>query len=179
MAETWLFKYKRTFIILVFIEGLFVAIFLASYIYYSQIRVEPVLAEQLVKRLTAAVLHNDSFHMADVTPFDWDVMYMFPPYTSRKKMEQEVGVPWTEKTSYWQFFLERTNTVETPMLFENVHKLVFVENGKVVCAVTLERAIDFTHIPQITEKSQAAFVVEQASDQRMIVTWQPHVETID
>jgi len=54
----------------------------------------------------------------DITPFDWDVVYSFDPYTSKDVIYKTVGYKWE-------------NISET--VSEGMNQIVFLKNRKVVC----------------------------------------------
>ena len=56
----------------------------------------------------------------EVTPFEWDRVYTFRPYTSKEKIYEVIGYQW-DKIS------ETVN--------EGMNQLVFMDKGKVVCYV--------------------------------------------
>lgn len=52
------------------------------------------------------------------TPFEWDVLYSFTPYTTKDSIYKVVGYKWV-------------NISET--VNENMNQIVFIKDGKVVC----------------------------------------------
>ena len=60
----------------------------------------------------------ESVNLSDVTPFEWDVVYSFDPYTSKNTIYQTVGYKWDTISE----------TVNGGM-----NQLVFMKNKKVVC----------------------------------------------
>lgn len=52
------------------------------------------------------------------TPFEWDTLYSFAPYTSREKIYESIGYKWD-------------NISET--VNEGMNQIVFVKDSKVVC----------------------------------------------
>ncbi|WP_301107442.1 hypothetical protein [Sporosarcina sp.] len=62
----------------------------------------------------------ESVNLADVTPFKWDLVYSFDPYTSLDQIYETVGYKWDRISE----------TVS-----EGMDQLVFMKDGKVVCYV--------------------------------------------
>ena len=60
----------------------------------------------------------DSVNLSDVTPFEWDLVYSFDPYTSNDVIYKTVGYKWGRISE----------TVSGGM-----DQLVFMKEGKVVC----------------------------------------------
>ncbi|MGE8078352.1 hypothetical protein [Peribacillus loiseleuriae] len=62
----------------------------------------------------------DTINLLDVTPFEWDVVYSFDPYTAKGQIYETVGYRWD-------------NIRET--VSEGMNQIVFLKNGEVVCYV--------------------------------------------
>jgi len=60
----------------------------------------------------------ESVNLSDVTPFEWDLVYSFNPYTPKETIYKTVGYKWDSIS-------------ET--LSESMNQLVFMKDGKVVC----------------------------------------------
>ena len=60
----------------------------------------------------------DTVNLREVTPFDWDVAYSFPPYTMKESIYKTVGYKWDRIS-------ETVN--------EGMDQIVFMKEGKVVC----------------------------------------------
>lgn len=60
----------------------------------------------------------ESVNLSDVTPFEWDLVYFFDPYTSKDTIYQTIGYKWDTISS----------TVNGGM-----NQLVFMKDKKVVC----------------------------------------------
>lgn len=63
---------------------------------------------------------EESLKLSDVTPFKWDIVYSFDPYTSKDTIYKTVGYKWD-------------NISET--VSEGMNQLVFINDEKVVCYV--------------------------------------------
>ncbi|MGG0668285.1 hypothetical protein [Sporosarcina koreensis] len=63
---------------------------------------------------------EESLKLSDVTPFKWDIVYSFDPYTSKDTIYKTVGYMWD-------------NISET--VSEGMNQLVFINDEKVVCYV--------------------------------------------
>ncbi|WP_413306381.1 hypothetical protein AA0X95_05645 [Bacillus sp. 1P10SD] len=77
---------------------------------------EDLLKEEVLS-LGASV---DTVHLREVTPFDWDVVYSFPPYTMKESIYKTVGYKWDQIS-------ETVN--------EGMDQIVFMKDGKVVCYI--------------------------------------------
>ncbi|MBT2647592.1 hypothetical protein J7E52_12775 [Bacillus sp. ISL-34] len=60
----------------------------------------------------------ETINLSDVTPFDWDVVYSFGPYTPKDHIYETVGYK-------WDIISETVN--------EGMNQIVFLKDGKVVC----------------------------------------------
>ena len=81
-------------------------------------------------------ISENEISLNTLTPFSWDKLYSFAPYTSKEKMESIIGF----KSS------EVKETVN-----EGMQQLLFVKNGKIVCSIVgysenLGYAFDFGDI---------------------------------
>lgn len=63
---------------------------------------------------------EESLKLSDVTPFKWDIVFSFDPYTSKDTIYKTVGYKWD-------------NISET--VSEGMNQLVFIKDEKVVCYV--------------------------------------------
>ncbi|WP_029192202.1 hypothetical protein [Paenibacillus harenae] len=134
--------------------------FLLGYLEYDRQKVDNAHAEPFIRSLTEAVQRQDTISMADIASFEWDKMYMFPPYMPRDEMEKVVGRKWTPDHSYLGHLLHRSSFGEHPLTDDSLHKLVFVHGRKVVLDVTLDRmTADFTAASRVTERSDSEFTV--------------------
>lgn len=60
----------------------------------------------------------ETVKLSDVTPFDWDTVYSFDPYTTKDTIYETVGYKWDRIS-------ETVN--------EGMNQIVFLNEGKVVC----------------------------------------------
>ncbi|MFD6211402.1 hypothetical protein [Peribacillus sp. NPDC060253] len=75
--------------------------------------------EALLKEGVLSIGHSvETINLVDVTPFDWDVVYSFGPYTPKDHIYETVGYKWD-------------NISET--VNEGMNQIVFLNDGKVVC----------------------------------------------
>ncbi|MCT8138190.1 hypothetical protein H1D32_10745 [Anaerobacillus sp. CMMVII] len=75
--------------------------------------------EALLKKEVLSIDENiKHINLQEVTPFEWDVMYSFAPYTSKDQIYDVVGYKWDKITE----------TVS-----EGMNQIVFLKDGKVVC----------------------------------------------
>ena len=71
--------------------------------------------EDLTDSLSNPMVIND---FSKWTPFEWDTLYSFAPYTTKETIYEVVGYKWD-------------NISET--VNDNMNQIVFVKDGKVVC----------------------------------------------
>ncbi|KAA0964926.1 hypothetical protein FQ087_00930 [Sporosarcina sp. ANT_H38] len=77
--------------------------------------------ETLLKQEVLSIKESaESVNLSDVTPFEWDLVYSFDPYTSKDAIYETVGYKWGRISE----------TVS-----EGMNQLVFMKDGKVVCYV--------------------------------------------
>ena len=60
----------------------------------------------------------ETVNLTDITPFEWDVVFSFDPYTTKDTIYETVGYKWD-------------NISET--VNEGMNQIVFLKDGKVVC----------------------------------------------
>lgn len=155
--------------ILIIFVVLLVLPLLIGYMHYRSSKVEQAGLDEFVGNLNKAVQHYESFRMTDVAAFEWDRMFMFPPYTTRDEMEQIAGSKWTTSASFLGYLFQRSDLGKYPLDDDSLHKLVFVNDGRIVLDVTLDRSIDFTSIGRITERYASVFAVEKVSNRRVVI----------
>jgi len=77
--------------------------------------------EKLLKKHIKSIDESvETVNLSDVTPFEWDLVYSFSPYTPREEIYETVGYQWDR-------ILETVN--------EGMNQLVFLKDDKVVCYV--------------------------------------------
>ncbi|PEF40631.1 hypothetical protein CON84_03840 [Bacillus sp. AFS094228] len=75
--------------------------------------------EELLKEEVLSIGHSvETINLLDVTPFDWDIVYSFGPYTPKDDIYETVGYK-------WDTISETVN--------EGMNQIVFLKDGKVVC----------------------------------------------
>ncbi|WP_216831506.1 hypothetical protein [Alkalihalobacterium elongatum] len=75
--------------------------------------------EKLLKEKILAIEHSvETIDLLDVTPFEWEVVYSFDPYTPKEMVYETVGYKWDRISE----------TVS-----EGMNQIVFMKEGKVVC----------------------------------------------
>lgn len=79
------------------------------------------LNEQLLREEVLSIEQSvESINLLDITPFEWDTVYSFDPYTSKEKVYETVGYKWD-------------NISET--VSEGMNQIVFMKDEKVVCYI--------------------------------------------
>jgi hypothetical protein len=108
--------------------------------------------------------------MKNITPFEWERMYIIRPYTSRTEMQKIVGTKWTTADTYIGYLIfDKTWLGEHPLDDDIFHKLVFVKDNKVVLDVTLNRGdADFTQISSPVINGNALFIIDKTSGGNVI-----------
>ena len=106
-------KRKKTIAVLVL--SLIFIIFLISEMKKDLWEVNEGLLKEKVLSIEQTV---KTINLLDVTPFEWDVVYSFDPYTSKEMVYKTVGYKWD-------------NIRET--VSEGMTQIVFLKDGKVVC----------------------------------------------
>ncbi|MCY8937859.1 hypothetical protein [Peribacillus frigoritolerans] len=75
--------------------------------------------EELLKEEVLSFRHTvETINLLEVTPFDWDVVYSFEPYTPLDDIYETVGYKW--------------DTISVTVN-EGMNQIVFLNDGKVVC----------------------------------------------
>lgn len=121
------------------------------------------------EKLFSIVYRERTFTMNEVVKFKWEKMYVFEPYLSREAMESEVGSKWTNAVSYLGYLFQRSSLDRFPLSDDNYHKLVFVNNDKVVLDITLDRYdIDFLPIKQISKADRTKLTVKKEEDKYLV-----------
>ena len=77
-------------------------------------------AELLKEEILSIDEQVETINLASVTPFEWDVVYAFNPYTPKEAIYETVGYKWDDIT-------ETIN--------EGINQIVFLNDGEVVCYV--------------------------------------------
>ena len=75
-------------------------------------------ADLLKEEILSIEKSIETVNLADITPFGWDVVYSFDPYTTKDAIYETVGYKWD-------------NISET--VNEGMNQIVFLKDGKVVC----------------------------------------------
>lgn len=149
---------------------LFAILLIASYINYRMIKIDNSQSKYFHDALIELVATDVYFDMCDVTPFDWDKMYVINPYTSQKEMHKIVGIKWTTADSYFGHITEKYFLGEYQLSDDIIHKLVFVKHGKVVCDVDLMRdKVDFTQNEDVITLEGTSFVIDKTNKRNPIV----------
>ena len=90
--------------------------------------------------------------VADLTPFSWDRMFVFTPYTSQEEIERRLGFRWPDihRTRIW--------------MDDAVVLVVFVRGDSVVAWHDEPRSLDLNGItrPEPYPPDSARFVVDSA-----------------
>ncbi|WP_088104210.1 hypothetical protein [Halalkalibacter urbisdiaboli] len=75
--------------------------------------------EEMLKEEVISIEQSvETVNLLDVTPFEWDMVYSFDPYTSKEKVYETVGYKW--------------DTI-SETVSEGMNQIVFMKDEKVVC----------------------------------------------
>lgn len=119
--------------------------------------------ETLLKQAVLSIEESsETVNLSDVTPFEWDYVYSFDPYTSKAVIYKTVGYKWDRISE----------TVS-----EGMNQLVFMKDGKVVCYVygyptnngysiyfTGDSSAESTPVSLLSAQGDLTFQVERRDD---------------
>ena len=80
----------------------------------------PNLGERLAAEIETAAERKQPLRVADATPFTWERLHVFPPYTPAEEISRDLGFAWPDA--------KRTRIEER----DGVTLLVFVEERRVI-----------------------------------------------
>jgi hypothetical protein len=160
---------SKTIIISVFLI-IPLILFSSSYISFRSQKINNEHLESFKNKLTTTIQKESYFDMKNITPFEWERMYIIRPYTSRTEMQKIVGTKWTTADTYIGYLIfDKTWLGEHPLDDDIFHKLVFVKDNKVVLDVTLNRGdADFTQISSPVINGNALFIIDKTSGGNVI-----------
>jgi len=141
-----------------------------SYINYRVLRIDNSNGRAFHDTLVKIVEAETAFNMAKITPFKWDEMFVIMPYTSQKKMHGIVGRKWTTVNSYFGYLAEKYVLGEFQLSADEIHKLVFLKDGKVVLDMDVMREdADFTRNMDVIASKDADFIIDKSHKYQSIV----------
>lgn len=160
---------SKTIIISVFLI-IPLILFSSSYINFRSQKINNEYLESFKNKLMTTIQQESYFDMKNITPFEWDRMYVILPYTSRTEMQKIVGTKWTTADTYIGYLIfDKTWLGEHPLDDDIFHKLVFVKDNKVVLDVTLNRGdADFTQISSPVINDNALFDIDKIDGRNII-----------
>ncbi len=160
---------SKTIIISVFLI-IPLILFSSSYISFRSQKINNEHLESFKNNLMTTIQQKSYFDIKNITPFEWDRMYVILPYTSRTEMQKIVGTKWTTADTYIGYLIfDKTWLGEHPLDDDIFHKLVFVKDNKVVLDVTLNRGdADFTQISSPVINDSALFIIDKTSGGNVI-----------
>ncbi|CAN1209438.1 hypothetical protein TUMEXPCC7403_04390 [Tumidithrix helvetica PCC 7403] len=123
----------------------------------SRASLQDILRAEISKQ---SKLSGTSLKLRSLTAFDWDKVYIFPPYTSVDEIQKSLGFPW--------------KAAESSRIFEreDISLLVFVKRNQVVQYLAYPRSKgDFADIKALNglTPDQAAFAIAISADSRLLV----------
>lgn len=153
-------KGKKKIILLLLAATLFI-LCIYSYLYYMNIKVSNIYANDFRHDLLQAKSQEKTFDMKDITQFEWDKMIVFYPYTSREEMEKVIGREWTGYSYFGYLFIQKTILGEYPLDDDSLNKLVFMKGEKVVLDITFQRGeLDLTQIKGTIHREESKFMIQ-------------------
>jgi hypothetical protein len=160
---------SKTIIIAVFLI-IPLILFLSSYMGFRSQKINNEHLESFKNNLMTTIQQKSYFDIKNITPFEWDRMYVILPYTSRTEMQKIVGTKWTTADTYIGYLIfDKTWLGEHPLDDDIFHKLVFVKDNKVVLDVTLNRGdADFTQISSPVINDNALFDIDKIDGRNII-----------
>ena len=160
---------SKTIIIAVFLI-IPLILFLSSYMGFRSQKINNEHLESFKNNLMATIQQKSHFDMKNITPFEWDRMYVILPYTSRTEMQKIVGTKWTTADTYIGYLIfDKTWLGEHPLDDDIFQKFVFVKDNKVVLDVTLNRGdADFTQISSPVINDNALFDIDKIDGRNII-----------
>jgi hypothetical protein len=131
-----------------------------SYRNYRALKINDLEEAGFLKNLQAVVSQNSQLDLKETTDFEWDTLYMFPPYLSKTEMEKTVGLKWIAEPTYFNYLSHQLTGEKFPLLDDSLHKLVFVRGDDVVLDVTLDRMLaDFTSTKRQISRHEAVYEI--------------------
>lgn len=160
---------SKTIIISVFLI-IPLILFSSSYISFRSQKINNEHLESFKNKLMTTIQQKSYFDMKNITPFEWDRMYIIRPYTSRTEMHEKVGTKWTTADTYIGYLIfDKTWLGEHPLDDDIFQKLVFVKDNKVVLDVTLDRSdVDFTQINSPVINDNVLFDIDKTDGRNII-----------
>ncbi len=145
-------------------------LFSSSYMGFRSQKINNEHLESFKNNLMATIQQKSHFDMKNITPFEWDRMYIIRPYTSRTEMHEKVGTKWTTADTYIGYLIfDKTWLGEHPLDDDIFQKLVFVKDNKVVLDVTLNRGdVDFTQINSPVINDNVLFDIDKTDGRNII-----------
>jgi hypothetical protein len=82
---------------------------------------------QLSNKLKEVIQNEKIIKFHDITPFEWEEMYIFKPYATKKDFQKTLGVSWKGQMSLVDIFFPSTLIVD-----EIEQMFVFTKDKKVI-----------------------------------------------
>lgn len=164
-------KNKLKLYFITFITLILIIVPFSSYINYKLIKIEIVGQNEFYNKLIEKAEQKKSLEMGKITSFDWDLMYVFPPYTSKKYMEDEIGIKWTTQATYFRYLYERKIAMKYLDGFDELGQtLVFINDNHIELVVRVDlRELDFRALNQREFLvSEANFIIEETNNRSII-----------
>ncbi|SDK12514.1 hypothetical protein [Natronincola ferrireducens] len=160
-------KKKKLLLMIFLIISLLI---LSSYMNFRMMKVNNLYLNEFKDKLITTIQEDTSFHMKDLTPFDWDKAFIIYPYTSKTEMQKIVGKEWTTHNTYIGYLIEKTYFGEHPLDDDIFHKLVFVKDEEIILDITIQRIMaDFTGIEGVIYFEDDFFIIDKMEDRYPII----------
>lgn len=123
----------------------------------------------LIGLMQEAAKQKGTFDLAKLTPFEWDSLLIIPPYIDNNSMYEQVGMEWSTSDTYMGFVMEKAfrtlMLADDSLIDERLHRLVFVNDSRVVADLVLDReTANFQSVQEVIYPSMKLNVDE---DQRI------------
>lgn len=167
MKRKWIIS---LLIILGIVISILLVLLLSSYLDYRALRIDNKYEVVVYDNLLAIAEADTTFDLNNVTPFEWDTMHVYPPYTPKELMVEEQGMNWTREPFFYRYLFQKALKMDGTLLHDGYHTLVFTYDNKVILDLTLNRSdLDFTQVRQVIESNNAQLVIKQSKYNFLIV----------
>lgn len=105
-----------------------------------------------LKQAILATEGQESIHLNDIVPFDWDTLYTFDPYTSKEEIQETIGCK--------SFAIRET-------VSEGMVQLIFIKDNRVtasVCEYAENLGYQLNFQSPVTKEDDAVFSLSQQGE---------------
>ncbi|MCB0803962.1 MAG: hypothetical protein KDB74_12760 [Flavobacteriales bacterium] len=130
----------------------FLAVLMFSSCFGQESNEEKLFHSKLKSIISSQTEKEIVIDIAEITDFDWDELFIFRPYTSGNKINESLGIQWSDEAN--------TSVVGS----ESYSLFIFMNKGKVVLETFVPRSIskDFGFLEQIKfSRNDAKFISDK------------------